>query len=91
MAADLDLSTDGEKKTDSEEDKEPLFERIKSILGDKVKEVRAFQAPCGFTSLPRASRRRDGSPHRAHAARTPNGRAGNKTRPRGQSRSSSRV
>ena len=41
MAADLDLSTDGEKKTDSEEDKEPLFERIKAILGDKVKEVRA--------------------------------------------------
>ncbi|MGC4068110.1 MAG: molecular chaperone HtpG [Polyangiaceae bacterium] len=41
MAADLDLSTEGEKKEPEDDSKDPLLERIQSILTGKVKEVRA--------------------------------------------------
>jgi molecular chaperone HtpG len=41
MAADLDLSTDGDKKEPEDDTKDPLLERIQTILGGKVKEVRA--------------------------------------------------
>jgi molecular chaperone HtpG len=41
MAADLDLSMDGDKKEPEDDTKDPLLERIQSILAGKVKEVRA--------------------------------------------------
>jgi molecular chaperone HtpG len=41
MSADLDLSTDDEKKDEKKEDTEPLFERMKAILGERIQEVRA--------------------------------------------------